>query len=129
MILRSKILKIVRNLTAIRVTHIAISALAGVCIILHVSYYISLPVNIGIIFGYATFATALLVWLTGSAFLETVKDSLVFHSSFSIVLISLALIHAASSASNIPVLFSGVIILSTISILVMNVAYYAFKAK
>jgi len=129
MVLRGKILKVVRNLAAIRAVHIAISALAGIFIILHVSYYVSFPINIGIVFGYATFATALIVWLTGSAFLETVKDSLLFHSSFSIVLIALALIHAASSASNIPILFSGVMILSTVSVLVMNVAYYGLKVK
>ena len=38
MLLRTKLLKFTKNIVAIRVTHIGISALAGVFLVIHVAY-------------------------------------------------------------------------------------------
>jgi hypothetical protein len=127
MVARSKILKITRNLQGIRLFHIAISFLAGLFMLLHISFYLNYPMNTGIILGYATVGTAIIVWLTGSAFLEKVKDSLLFHGSLSIVLISLALIHAASSAANFPDFFSEAMVLAAVGVLIANIAYHVSK--
>lgn len=127
MVARSKILKMTKNLHAIRVVHIAISFLAGLFMLLHISYYLNYPLNTGIILGYATVGVSLIVWLTGSAFLERVKDSLLFHGSLSILLISLALIHAASSAANFPVLFSEIMVFAAVGVLLANIGYHVSK--
>ncbi len=127
MVARSKLLKITKNLQAIRVAHIAISFLAGLFMLLHISYYLNYPLNTGIILGYATVGVSVIVWLTGSAFLERVKDSLLFHGSLSIVLISLALIHAASSAANFPAFFSIVLVFAAVGVLLANIGYHVSK--
>jgi len=129
MVLRGRILKITKNLSAIRSLHIAISALAGIFIVIHVSFYITWPINFGIALGYATFAMAIVVWLTGTAFLERVRDSLLFHSSFSIVFIGLALIHAASSGVNIPQGLSELILVASVGVLIVNALYQLSKMK
>jgi len=127
MVLRGRILKITKNLNAIRSTHIAVSALAGVFIVIHVSFYITWPINFGILLGYATFAMAIVVWLTGTAFLERIRDSLLFHSSFSIVFLGLALIHATSSGVNIPQDLSVLILIASVGVLVVNAVYQLSK--
>ena len=127
MVARSKLLKITKNIKAIRSVHIAISSLAGMFMILHISYYISYPMSTGIFLGYAAIGIAVAVWLTGSAFLEKVKDSLLFHGSLSFVFVTLALIHAASSAINFPVLFSEIMIIGALGVLFANIGYHVTK--
>ena len=129
MFLRGKILKLTRNLQLIRSIHIAISALAGVFLLLHVLYFISYPLNYGIILGYASFAIAIVVWLTGSAFLEKIRGSLFFHSSLSIVVVSLALMHAASTGINLPLIFSELVLGTTVVVVISNMAYQLGKIK
>ena len=129
MLLRGRILKITRNLQLIRVTHIAISTFAGVFLLLHVAYFISYPITNGVILGYASFATALVVWLTGSAFLEKMRGSLFFHSTLSIVLLSLALMHAATTGINLPLLFSELVLGTTVVVVLTNVVYQSGKFK
>jgi hypothetical protein len=129
MVLRGRILKITKNLSAIRSTHIAISAFAGIFIVIHVSFYIKWPINFGIVLGYATFAVAIVVWLTGTAFLERVRDSLLFHSSLSIVFIGLALIHAAQAGVNIPQDLSELILVGSIGVLLVNAGYQLSKMR
>ncbi len=129
MVLRGKILKIVKNLSFIRSLHIAVSALAGIFIVIHVSFYVSYPINFGVSLGYATFAMAIVVWLTGTAFLEKIRDSLLFHSSFSIAFLGLALIHASSSGANIPQNLSVLILVSAVGVLIVNALYQLSKMK
>lgn len=129
MVMRGKILKKVKKLSITRGIHIAISTLAGLFIILHVSFFITYPINIGVILGYVAFAIAIVVWLTGTAFLEMVKDSLIFHSSLSIVLIAVILMHAASTSVNIPSTISEIILVSTVAILLTNMSYQVLKVK
>src|SRR5579862_8591830 len=123
MVFRGKIIKKFKNLSMVRTIHVGISAAAGLFLILHVAYYISYPFNLGILLGYIAFGTSIVVWLTGTGFLEKVKDSLLFHSSLSIGFVSLVLIHAASTGVNIPLLISVPMILATIGVLVWNIAY------
>jgi hypothetical protein len=129
MFFRGKIVRRIKNLSLIRTIHIVISALAGLFLVLHVAYYITYPVNVGIYVGYVAFGTSLVVWLTGTGFLEKVKDSLLFHGSLSIGFVSLVLIHAASSGVNIPFVVSVPMILATIGILVANIGYHTSKMR
>jgi len=129
MALRGRILKITKNLSAIRSLHIAVSALAGIFIVIHVSFYVTMPINFGISLGYATFAMAIVVWLTGTAFLERIRDSLLFHSSFSIVFLGLALIHASSSGVNIPQDLSELILVASVGVLIVNAVYQLSKMR
>lgn len=116
-----------RNLSAIRSFHIALSGLAGIFIVLHIAFYINFPINAGVALGYGTFGIAIAVWLTGTAFIERVRDSFLFHSSLSIAFVALALMHAASTSSNFPLLFSEITIGSCIAVLLANFVYHAEK--
>jgi len=127
MVFRGRILKITKNLGIVRSAHVAISALAGIFIVLHVSFYFTMPINTGTLLGYAAFGMAVVVWLTGTAFVERVRDSFLYHSSFSIVFISLALLHAASSSTNIPASLSELILTSATAVLLVNVGYQLSK--
>jgi hypothetical protein len=127
MVLRGRVLKITKNLHLIRSLHIAVSALAGIFIVIHVSFYVTWPITYGIALGFATFAMAIVVWLTGTAFLEKIRDSLIFHSSLSIVFLALALIHATSSGVNIPQDLSELILLSSVGVLIVNAVYQLMK--
>jgi hypothetical protein len=129
MVFRGKILKITKNLAAVRSLHVATSALAGVCIVIHVSFYIMMPLSFGIFLGYFAFGMAVVVWLTGTAFLERVRDSFLFHSSFSTAFIALALLHAASSSTNFPVLLSELILVSATIVLLVNIGYQFSKMR
>jgi hypothetical protein len=102
MLIRRRILKRFKNLELIRRTHIAIAALAGLFLVLHVAYFITWPVSLEIMLGYASAAIALVVWVTGTAFLERFRDSLYFHGTLSLSAISLMVIHSAAAGLNIP---------------------------
>ena len=127
MVARSKLLKVTKNIKLIRSVHIAISSVAGLFMLVHISYYISYPMSTGIFLGYVAIGIAVAVWLTGSAFLERVKDSLLFHGSLSLVFLTLVLIHAASSAINFPVLFSEILVIGTLGVLFANIGYHVMK--
>lgn len=129
MLLRGQLLKITRNLPLIRSAHIAISTLAGLFLLLHVIYFVSYPFNAGILLGYASFSLALVVWLTGTAFLEKVRGSLFFHGTLSVVVISLALLHAASTGINLPLVFTELAIGATVIVVVSNMAHQMRKIK
>ena len=83
----------------------------------------------GVIIGYAAFAVSIVVWMTGTAFLERVRDSLLFHSSFSVVFISLALIHGASANANIEPIISEMLIAATLFVIAANIWYQLGKMK
>ena len=72
---------------------------------------------------------SIVVWMTGVAFLEKVRDSLLFHSSLSIVFISLALIHAASANYNMLPVISELLIVATLLVIISNVWYQLEKMK
>jgi hypothetical protein len=121
-LLRKQVLKHTRNLNLLRKIHITFSALGGLFLVLHVAYFVSYPITLAVILGYAATAEAVVVWLTGTAFLERYRDSLFYHGSLSFAAISMMVIHAVSSGSNIP-LYLGLIILGITSILVSQRAW------
>jgi hypothetical protein len=127
MSMRGKIVKRLKNIALVRYIHIAISLCAGVFLVFHIAYFYSWPLSIGILFGYGTFLVAIIVWLTGTAFLEKLRGSLQFHGSLSIVLVSLALIHAASTGVNFPLAYSVAAIVGTVGVAMANMLYQLRK--
>ena len=125
---RGPLLKKFKKLNLIRQLHIAVSSAAGVFLILHVISFITFPASIGLYVGYASFATIFVVWLTGTAFLERVRDSLIFHGSLSLAAITLALIHASTLAV-MPALFAYATLVCTSSVAAANAAYHFHKMK
>ncbi len=125
MLLRKKILKRFRNLELLRRTHIVVAALGGLFLVLHVAYFITYPLNTEIALGYASAALALVVWVTGTAFLERFRDSLYFHGTLSLSAISLMVIHSASAGINVPFAFAEAVLAGTTSIAVFK-AYRHF---
>lgn len=128
MLLRSKLLKVTKNIAAIRATHIAVSALAGVFLLVHVAYLFTPPVSVSMDLGYVSVAVAVAVWLTGTTFLERLRDSLFFHGALSSILIGLVMVHAATSSVNIPLFLVEIILGTTLVLMVANATYHFSRA-
>jgi hypothetical protein len=103
MLLRRTLLRHTKNLDLLRHIHLWISTAGGGFLVLHVAYFISYPVTSEILIGYVSAAIALVVWVTGTTFLERFRDSLFYHGSMSLVAIGMMVVHAASAGLNIPV--------------------------
>jgi hypothetical protein len=128
MLVRSKLLKLTKNIAAVRAAHIAISFLAGVFMIAHIAYLFSPPVSVAVDLGYLSVGIAAAVWLTGTAFLERLRDSLFFHGTLSTILAGVIMVHAATSSVNIPLALSQAMLALTILIMVANAAYHIRRA-
>ena len=128
MLVRPMILKVTKNIAGIRLTHITISALAGVFMIIHVAYLFALPVSVSIDLGYVAVVMSLAVWLTGTAFLERLRDSLFFHGALSSALVGLVMVHAATSNINIPFVLSEIILAATLLVMVANATSHLNRA-
>jgi intracellular septation protein A len=129
MLLRKMILKRFRNLELLRRLHIAVAGLGGLFLILHVAYFITWPVTVEILLGYVSASLALVVWLTGTAFLERFRDSLYFHGTLSLSAISLMVIHSAAAGLNVPFAFAEVVLGGTSAVAVYKSAQYLGKMK
>jgi hypothetical protein len=128
MLLRSKLLKVTKNIAAIRGTHVAISALAGIFLLVHIAYLFTPPISVSMDLGYVSVAVAVAVWLTGTAFLERLRDSLFFHGALSSILVGLVMVHAATGSANIPLFLVEIILGSTLVIMVANATYHLNRA-
>jgi hypothetical protein len=128
MLLRYNLLKIIRNISTVRAIHIIVSTLAGVFLLLHLAYLYSPPVTDGIAIGYAAFFFSVLVWISGTAFLEKLRDSLFFHGTLASVLVGLILVHAASSSPNIPFVWTQLMLAGTGVIMGANVTFHLLRA-
>jgi hypothetical protein len=103
MFVRKRLLKHTRNLNLLRKVHMCLATLAGLFLVLHVAFFFGYPVTSAVLLGYGSAALAVFVWITGTAFLERLRDSLFFHGAMSFVTIALMVVHAAGAGVNIPV--------------------------
>ncbi len=129
MLLRRRILKRFKNLELLRKAHIAVAGLGGLFLVLHVAYFITWPLNIEILLGYISATLALVVWLTGTAFLERFRDSLYFHGTLSLSAISLMVIHSAAAGLNVPFAFAEVVLGGTTAVAVYKTTQYIGKIR
>ncbi|HEV2390458.1 MAG TPA: hypothetical protein VGS04_07025 [Nitrososphaerales archaeon] len=129
MLLRRRILKRSKNLDLLRRVHIAVAGLGGLFLVLHVAYFISWPASVEILLGYASASLALVVWATGTAFLERFRDSLYFHGTLSLSAISLMVIHSAAAGLNVPFAFAELVRGGTTTVAVYKTAQYVGKMR
>jgi hypothetical protein len=129
MLLRRQILKRFKNLELMRRVHIAVAGMGGLFLILHVAYFISYPINLGVLLGYVSASLALVVWLTGTAFLERFKDSLYFHGTLSLSAISLMVIHSAAAGLNISFALAEVVLVGTTATAAYKASRYIGKMR
>ena len=108
MLARRRLLKYTKNLVLLRKVHIYSATLAGLFIVLHVAFFFGYPISSGIILGYGSAAMAVFVWITGTAFLERLRDSLFYHGAMSISTIFLMVVHSAGAGVNIPLVVAEV---------------------
>jgi len=127
MLFRRQILKRFRNLELMRRLHIAIASLGGLFLILHVAYFVSYPVTLEILLGYLSAGLALVVWVTGTAFLERFRDSLYFHGTLSLSAISLMVIHSSAAGLNIPFALAEVTLGGTTAVAIFKTTQYIQK--
>lgn len=125
MLLRKTLLRYTRNLELLRRVHLYVATLGGAFLALHVAYFVTYPVTSAVVVGYASAAVAVFVWLTGTAFLERLRDSLFFHGSISIVAIGLMVIHAMSSGTNVPAWMAEVMLTATAGVAFWKASHYA----
>ena len=102
MLYRRVVLKRSRNLERLRRVHLYVATAAGSFLVLHAAFFIGVPVTQEVVVGYGAAVVALFVWVTGTAFLEKLRDSLFYHGSMSLTAIALMAVHAASAAANFP---------------------------
>ena len=124
MLLRRRILKRSKNLDLLRRIHVAIAGLGGLFLVLHVAYFITWPVNVEILLGYLSATLALVVWATGTAFLERFRDSLYFHGTLSLSAISLMVIHSAAAGLNVPFAFGEAVLGGTTVVAIYKATQY-----
>jgi multidrug transporter EmrE-like cation transporter len=129
MLLRKRILKRFRNLDLMRRIHIAVAALGGLFLVLHVAYFLTWPLNTEIFLGYVSATLALVVWVTGTAFLERFRDSLYFHGTLSLSAISLMVIHSSAAGLNVPFAFAEVVLGGTVVVAIYKTTLYVDKLK
>ncbi|HXW37698.1 MAG TPA: hypothetical protein VEJ36_07350 [Nitrososphaerales archaeon] len=113
-------LRQVRDLDRLRRVHIVVAAAGGFFLILHVAYFLYSPLVLPVVLGYFAAAGALVVWLTGSAFLARLRDSLFFHGAISFAAIALMVIHACSAGANLPETASEYAIGATVFVLLLG---------
>jgi len=114
MALRRSFVKSAGGLMLYRKAHISVSTAAGLFLAIHIAYFFGYPFNDGIVLGYASTVTAVLVWLTGTAFLERYRDTLFFHGTLTIAAVALISVHASVSGVNLPLLLAIVVLASGI---------------
>ena len=102
MLVRKRLLKYTKNLNLLRQVHLYAATAAGLFIVLHVAYFFNYPITDAIMLGYGSAAIAVFVWVTGTAFLERLRDSLFFHGAMSLSTIELMVVHSAGAGVNIP---------------------------
>ena len=129
MLLRKRILKRFKNLDLMRRVHIVVAALGGLFLVLHVAYFITWPLNAEILLGYVSATLALVVWLTGTAFLERFRDSLYFHGTLSLSAISLMVIHSAAAGLNVPFAIAEVVLGGTTVVAIYKTTIYIGKMR
>lgn len=129
MLLRRRILRRFKNLELVRKAHVAVATLAGLFLVLHVAYFISYPLTLEILLGYASATVALVVWLTGTAFLERFRDSLYFHGTLSLSGISLMVIHSAAAGINVPFAIAEAVLVGTTGVALYKTAQYVGRMR
>ena len=129
MLLRRRILRRFKNLDVLRRIHIAIAGLGGLFLVLHVAYFITWPLNGEIFLGYLSATLSLVVWVTGTAFLERFRDSLYFHGTLSLSAISLMVIHSASAGLNVPFALAEVVLAGTTMVAIYKTTLYIGKMR
>ncbi len=129
MLFRRRILKRFKNLELMRRAHITVAALGGLFLVLHVAYFITWPLNVEILLGYVSATLALVVWLTGTAFLERFRDSLYFHGTLSLSAISLMVIHSAAAGLNVPFALAEAVLIATTGVAVYKTTQYVGKMR
>ncbi len=127
MFLRARFLKAFGGLESYRLLHIAMATGAGVFLVLHALTFIGYPASLGIFMGYASFGMAAVVWATGTAFLERVRDSLFFHGPMALCLGALVVVHASAESATLDPFWSESALVVVVSLAVANTAYHARK--
>jgi hypothetical protein len=128
MLLRSRLLKMTRNLNLVRSLHVAVSAMAGLFLVLHITSLYLPPSSTGILLGYLAVGVSAVLWLTGTAFLTKVRDSLFFHGVLSGVFIPLALMHAAIASPNIGIDLGRLLVAGAAGVVIANATLHLRRA-
>ncbi|HUK79206.1 MAG TPA: hypothetical protein VLU91_00910 [Nitrososphaerales archaeon] len=127
MALRRSFVRSAGGLALYRKLHIAISTCAGLFLVVHIAYFFSFPYNDGLVLGYASTAAAVVVWLTGTAFVERWRDTLFFHGTLTVAALALMAIHASVSGANLPLVLSALILGSGVAAVAAGASRQAAK--
>ena len=91
------------NLKLLRRGHTTIALLGGLFVVIHIAYFITYPINDAILLGYVAIAAALFLGLTGTSYLQRLREARFYHGSMTLPAIALITVHAVGSGFNLPV--------------------------
>jgi hypothetical protein len=120
MLARKLALRRMKDLESLRQLHVLLALAGGLFMVLHIVLFLNSPLGVPVLLGYAATGAAAAVWLTGSAFLARMRDSLFYHGSISLAAISLMLIHAFSAGGNLPEELSEIVLGTTVFVLLIR---------
>jgi len=118
MLFRKQVLRITRDTDALRDLHVVLAALGGLFIILHVGFFLLMRLTLPVLFGYLGVYVAFVVWVTGALYLEGYRSSLFYHGLLSLIAVALIAVHIVSAGVDIPLLFSGIVLVLIASVVV-----------
>jgi hypothetical protein len=110
MLFKKPILRRTRDPGLLRTVHIIIAGLGGAFLVFHVVVFLLFPLSVPVLFGYLATYAALAVWITGTLFFETLRNSMFYHGLLSLVAVALMAVHVFSAGRTVPDFVAGIVL-------------------
>ncbi len=108
--------------------HVVVAGVGGAFLGLHVVLFLSFPLSLPVLLGYAATGAALFVWITGAIYFQGVRNSMFYHGLLTIGGIFLMVVHTFGAGRNIPVELSGISLAATAIVVLAVVSWRLAKA-
>ena len=132
MMFRARLVKVVGSVGRLRSIHVSVSILAVLFIATHIYIMFLPPDTLPVDLGYAATVMGLGLWVTGVGFLERNRDSFFLHGALAVSLVTIVMIHAASSSTTLPYQLAAVSLVAVAGAALANAGYHAkrlFQAR
>ena len=112
MLFKKPILRRTKDPWLLRTIHIIIAGLGGAFLVFHVVVFLLFPLSLPVLFGYLAVYAALAVWITGTLFFESLRNSMFYHGLLSLVAIALMAVHVFSAGRTVPDFIAGIVLVA-----------------
>ena len=125
MVFRARLVRAVGGAPRLGSIHESVSLMAALSIASHVYIPFLRPTSVPVDLGHAAVVLGLALWMTGIGFLKRNRDSFSLHGALAVALVSSVKVHAAASATNVP-LPASLAALGAVSVAALaNAAFHA----